>query len=365
MTRLAALGLLSGISLSPALWGLGDRGRFPVLPLLGDTQNHDHSLWQGSLVIAAALAVFIFPKIKAVLVIAIGSVLLLTALDLMRLQPWVWCYALVFTIGLFKAERTAFILLLAGIYTWSGFNKIGPHFVDDNYTWFCTAFSATKNLADYKIIGYAMAVAEMLLGLGLLWRKTRRAAGLGLILMHLIIVVLLLKLDWNAVVIPWNLCLAAMLWLITRPDAEQVSLNLRERNRWLPLAFGWGTPLLYFAGLWPYSLSWQLYSNTQPEATFFSSGNHMTQTIEMDEMWQKLSYDDGTRLLLDDWSYDALGVPMFASNRTFRQMGRYLCSSETGAKEESGLYILSVNQWDKTKEHLEELGCSELQPTKE
>lgn len=364
IVRIAALGLALGMLLSPALWSLTDREAFPLLPLLGKAHKDVVGIWPGILGLCAAVAPAIFPRKKILPATAILCFSALCALDLTRLQPWVWFYLLVFLMSLTNATSGQMRWLLAGVYVWSGFSKITPYFAEDNFSWFCEAFSFTQALGKLPVLGYAMAVAELALGLGLIWQKTRQLAGYGIVALHLLILVFLVKMQWNSVVIPWNIAMATMVWLLAKreqPFSETTLKTSKLYAQWaIPALFGWVCPALYFIGLWPHNLSWRLYSNTQPEATFFSGKNNMTQTVEMDQVWEKYAFDNKTKLLLDDWAYGALGVPMFATDRTFQQIGRYLCQCDTGPSETSGMYLLTVDQWDKAKERMKIVGCATL-----
>jgi hypothetical protein len=100
-----------------------------------------------------------------------------------------------------------------------------------------------------------------------------------------------------------------------------------------------------------------MYSNTQPEATYYRDKNPMFATIEEEEMWEKYAFDEDSKLLLDDWAMDELKVPAFAAKRTFCQMGKYLIKS---CNDDKGVYILTVNRWDKSAEKMEKIPCREL-----
>jgi hypothetical protein len=65
------------------------------------------------------------------------------------------------------------------------------------------------------------------------------------------------------------------------------------------------------------------------------------------------------QLLLDDWAMRDLRVPIFASERTFRQMGRYLCGCLAQPDSTAALYILSVERWDKSAVRDEKIPCRE------
>ena len=201
----------------------------------------------------------------------------------------------------------------------------------------------------------------MALGFGLIWEKTRKIAGFGLIGLHVLICIFLVKMGWNLVVIPWNIALASMLWLTTKPDNSNTpispSANFSTPALLLPLVLAWFCPLFYFFNCWPHNLSWQLYSNTQPEATFFAEGNTLPPNSAVYNIWEKHAFEQQTMLLLDDWAIEAFQTPMFASEHTFQQMREYLCSQSGEGKGKRGMFILRVNPWNKSAEQLQKIDC--------
>ena len=125
------------------------------------------------------------------------------------------------------------------------------------------------------------------------------------------------------------------------------------------LALAWLGPLLNIWGLWPHALSWQLYTNTQPEATFYTEQRMVFQNPNGPDVWPEFTKGE-PELFLDDWAMRDLRVPIFASERTFRQMGKYLCSCLPQPDSTAALYILSVNRWDKSAKRDEKIPCRDL-----
>lgn len=188
---------------------------------------------------------------------------------------------------------------------------------------------------------------------GLLWSKTRRIFRWPITVMHLLIVICLIRLDWNPVVIPWNLAMIALVWLAA---GDRVPVGRPALASALIISFACIAPALHRFHKWPEALSWSLYSNTQPEATYYAIQPHYTYR-EPEEVWESLSFDNRSKMLLDDWAHDELHVPMFVSERTFRQTGRYLCRNIHS--DSSGLIILRVNPWSRADERIEQIPCGE------
>lgn len=382
VTAIAALGLLAGIALSWPLWNAGARSTFPALPIWGGYLTHTAmtGLWPAVVLIGLTVSSAAMSGRKTLIVSLLVLLSLLCSIDLNRLQPWVWFYMLVFATAIFGIKETeyntiaAFRWLLAAVYCWGGFNKLSPYFAEDNFPWFCDAFSWSKPAGQYTGLGYLVAALELAIGVALLRRRALPYFRTGVLLFHALIIVFLWKLNWNLVVIPWNIAMAAMVWVLC-PAPEISGKQPGDTGRPptvslsrlpSPILFGagvaWITPLLHFFYLWPHSLSWEMYSNTQPEATFFVENGRLNCTREMDEMWSALSFDDHTKLLLDDWAVKELRVPMFATENTFRRIGAYLKQYVCPPPDKPGssLYILMVHRWDKSAESMIEIPGKDL-----
>ena len=390
VVSIVAIGFLSGVWMSWPLWNETARFWFPTLPVWGEAVappilgSFVHFAGPIGLITLLALT-FLFPEKKWLLGLSPIWLIGLCAFDLNRLQPWAWFYLLVFVVVFFEKKENeistanALKWLLAGVYFWSGFNKLTPYFAEDNFAWFCEAFSFTKPFNHYPTLGYTIALFEMSFAAGLLLKKTRPFFRWIVIGFHSVIILFLLKLNWNWVVIPWNVAMAGMVWVLNSTPAAASSTPppapppkgrggaTSSRNtlllpslsgEGLGVGLTWLTPILYFFHLWPHTLSWQLYSNTQPEATFFAENGIGYTSIESEQVWGKYAFDNGTKLLLDDWASDELKVPMFASEHTFRQVEKYLCARFVG--DSAGLYILTVHRWDKSAEKMEKIPCREL-----
>ncbi|MBK7936383.1 MAG: hypothetical protein IPJ82_04575 [Lewinellaceae bacterium] len=372
VTGIAAFGLLAGIVMSWPLWNAGMRNTFPCLPIWGGylLKNPFTGVWPAAFLVFFAFLVLVRPAFHWLTGGLCICLLLLCGIDLNRLQPWVWFYLLVFAVVISGRKVPDFNIavalrwLLAAVYFWGGFNKLTPYFAEDNFPWFCDAFSWSKPAGQFPQLGYAVALLEMFFAAGLIWNKLRPVFGWIIPVFHGIIVLFLWKLGWNLVVIPWNVAMAAMVWVLRPPRSDlKTEPGLAPRNTVaIPAAIAWFTPLLHFFYLWPHPLSWEMYTNTQPEATFYVESGRLNCTRDMDDMWSALAFDHHTRLLLDDWATKELHVPVFATENTFLRVGNYLdchvCPPED--RDSSSLFILRVDRWDKSAEQMMEIPGKKL-----
>lgn len=354
--RMVLAGLLAGILMSAALWGNGDR-TFPCLPLWGEATDPSgiwHSILFGMLVAIVAGGIFRPAQVWTFPLVVLLPILCL--LDLNRLQPWVWLYFLAISLTLLKKETAHVALrwLLAAVYVWGGLNKMTPYFAEDNFAWFCEAFETTKFLSAYPVAGYAVALFETGLGVVLLWPGEHRRSRWMFVVFHVLIMLVLLKSEWNYVVLPWNATMAALAFTaLSQPFSWKYPLPIAQKA---VLLLAWLPPAAGLFQMWPYQLSWQMYTNLQPEATFYSA----MPCEKTGAVWAEKSYDNGRRLLLDDWAFASIRTPMFYSDRTFTQVGRYLCRC-VPASDSSGLFILRVHPWNKNAEQSEDIPCEALQ----
>ena len=409
-TRLIALALLAHLALSWPLWQPGSRVLFPLLPAFG-IPFPQNEIWAGIQAwgtVGFTLLLLWMPQRRWVMAAVTAWFLWMIVQDMNRLQPWMYFYLLAWglllahTPGKEAGTQTALRWLLAAVYAWGGFNKLTPYFAEDNFPWFCEAFFWTKPLGQWPAAGYGVALVELLFAPGLLWRVSRPAFRWIVPAFHLFIIVALspLGLDWNTVVIPWNVAMGGMVWVLFGPtpilptkvrdrlspkgeggliagNLEPVLIkddlilrNLAPRNAIKPpsplgeglgvglLALAWLLPAFNIFHLWPEPLSWKMYSNTQTEATFYC--NRMADiSVEWEQLWDKHGFDGRRKLLLDDWAFDELHVPVYNCRRTFLQTARYLCEKSIHC-DTSGLMLLTVNRWDKSAEKWETIPCAQI-----
>jgi hypothetical protein len=283
----------------------------------------------------------------------------LCLLDLHRLQPWVWFYALMFGATLLPAasSRGVAAAVIAAVYTWGGLNKLTPYFAEENVPWLFEAWPALASWGRWPALGYALALLEAAFGPALWWSRSRPWARYAVWGFHLFVVLSLWKTGWNTVVIPWNLAMAALVGLVFSPRIELPGpVRPGAAGRAL-LALAWILPALNIFGLWPETLSWKMYANTQPEMTAYTAGGPPCDGLAA--VWQDRAFDDGTKMTLDDWTIAETHAPPFSGEAVFRRLGRYLCRCAE-KPDSAGIYLLSVERWNRRAERLDQIPCRTL-----
>ncbi len=409
--RLVVLGFLAQVFLSWKLWDTSNR-TFPQVPILFfETGFPNFGVFPALVLVGLLAAVFVFPLKKRLvftLVFWLGGMIFL---DLTRLQVWVWFYFLVILIvlndffskklpnpnptklsfrrNLPKIETKSSIQtgadsygmttlgnlenhiffdlrwLLAAVYFWGGFNKLNPYFFEDIFPWLCEASERLHFFSDKKWAAVSVAVFEMMLAPGLLFQKTRRVFGWLAVAFHLANVLMLspLGLNWNEVVIPWNLAMAVLVFWVsgkndshflhTEPSKFTKVLNFRKPDLTI-LAFAWLAPLLNVFGGWPENLSWKMYAGTHPECTFIFDKSLKINAPQL--VLEKTIEGKENNLTLDDWAIGELGTPPFSTEFALKKAGKTLCK-RYGNSEKTGFWILTTTPWKKGAEKVEQFDC--------
>jgi hypothetical protein len=222
---------------------------------------------------------------------------------------------------------------MIGIYLWSGLHKMNPDFINNVFPIFAKGVTGSVP-KEYLGVGYVIPTIEILVAIGLFFRKSRNiAVGLGVIT-HLSILLWLTPAGGNnnIVILPWNLAMIAFLFLcFFRVKDEGPFINWRGRSFEYLKAFillpVFILPAFNIWGFWDYYLSFNLYSG---------KNKFLFVAIEESEL-NKLPYDfknvfldipglEGGRIIdINKWSLQELKVPIPPEERIFRGLGIFFC----------------------------------------
>jgi hypothetical protein len=275
-------------------------------------------------ILVALLIYRLFRPNKSAIGVCIALVVLIL-LDVHRLQIWVWFYLL--WLLLKRHETTGFRALVACVYLWSGLNKLNPHFLQDVIPDWQKTLHVSGETFQYALAGLAI-VTELALAVGI-WRYIQQrwvvVAAIGL---HLfILLVLVLQGNWNLVVWPWNLALIAGVWYCHKFAQQDHEAHQQNLLNWqLPLGLAGIMPALYSVGIWPYTLSWMLYSGLQPEITLASNRNFAAQ-MPPEVAKMVFEVDGESFLVLDDWTFAEAQVPPFQHAAVFERHAQHWCET--------------------------------------
>ncbi|MCC6258125.1 MAG: hypothetical protein IT254_07380, partial [Chitinophagaceae bacterium] len=174
--------------------------------------------------------------------------------------------------------RKSWQVILVSTYFFGGLFKFNPYFIHDTWQYLILIKWLHIIPTNEWILraGYIIPLIEMLAGFFLLFRVTQRMAAILLIAMHVFILLLLgpTGLDINAVVWPWNIFLAILLFALFIPPSQAIfGGEVLYRPAFILLIIAWLLmPWFRFGGVWDKYLSSVLYGGGV-EQLFICSNN--------------------------------------------------------------------------------------------
>lgn len=154
---------------------------------------------------------------------------LLSTINLNAWQPYFWQFWLIIIFYLLSKKHFITLLLIgqAGFYIWSGLHKLNPFFVSDlTYLLESKMEGGTMQSLSVGVIPI-LPWLEIAAGSMILWKKTRTIGLLITAGLHVGIAVLMspVLLDFNHIIIPWNLVLAALSLLLI---GERIAISRKS-----------------------------------------------------------------------------------------------------------------------------------------
>lgn len=272
-------GMASGVVISRPLW-LTER-RFP-LTLPWDALPAPAPPFDAVLLalFLAALGLAALLGRRAIFGACFVLALLLAAPDIQRWQPWFFQYAFMVGALAFCAPRDALgtlRVIMAFIYVYSGLQKIHAAFFDSGMEFFLEPFGLTESLS---WASYASPFIELAVGICLLFTPTRTFAATAAVGMHAFLLLALgpLGQDWNVVVWPWNVAMAALVLVLffRAPDRGFALSAARSAYGACVLLLFAVMPAFGLFGLWPSYLSASLYSENTKSALVYAGEDYVT-----------------------------------------------------------------------------------------
>lgn len=351
MKNVTLVGLLASMLLSFPLWVQTDSiaavpvlGNLPLLPPL-----FEWVMYLG--VFGLALVSLLSPKPQRYLYGILGILGVFVLFDQLRLQPWLYQYWFVLLplavyswqwreVESVRAVLNTLRILIAGIYFYSGLQKVSLPFFEDYFPWMVEPLGNLLPTALHFVpasFGLFVPFIEMFMGIGLLFTRTRRAALIGVVCMLLLVLAMLGPLgnNWNSVVWPWNLAIAASAWLLFyRTPTVSFSSIFRVKNflaHKLIILLFIVMPAFSFFGYWDSYPSYSLYSGNTTAGGMYVSLDSVSPTLE------KVAYNasEGTAWIdLQALSFEERNVPMYPETRIYTNVFAQLCETELPASAE-------------------------------
>lgn len=382
---------LLGMILSWRLWVPIDR-EFPLVSLLESfpvLYGVSGDLLLLTLLLAGMGLLWVAPSSRFSLLLITFALLGFILEDVNRLQPWVWFSLLILWLlprppgrrsfqdgtsqkgsellrrramfpdrGATERLELTVLIVLAGLYLWSGLWKLNPLFAAEVVPTFLSGVGLEGVAESLPVISWLVPVVEVLGGLSLLTRFGRKVMVRVLIGLHLCVIIALLFLSWNSVVIPWNLALIAL--LLALPESAQIRTALLFKGKGLAaLLLALVLPLFHLNGWLDSTFAAELYSGNGTVAVFSFHEDDRERMPEISDRFH--FYTPGTdveSIVLNGWCNEELNVPFYAERRYAMRVGEALCARMTRPAE-ARLRISEMTPFT-SKEEVLEFRCGEF-----
>ncbi len=299
---------------------------------------------------AALFAIICLPQksyLYLVFLLVLG--ICLTA-NFTRLQIWIFHLGgLLLLLGWSNRRQIDVIRIsLAAAYCWGGFNKINPWFAEFQLDWLLEKPFFVAPFRYNTGVGYSMGIIELLLGILLIFNKLPKLTLLATLLMHCFILLLIspFGLDWNDVIVPWNLALMVMnIHLYQHREVQS------QGSFTMPMYFAiflfFIFPSWQYIGIGQQPLSFNMYAGDQLEGTLYF---HESDLKNINENIKKYVYrtdnqnDKTCYLKIQDWSMHSLHVPAYSEKWAMQAYAKQFKANLT-LPDSAGIEILTVSHW--------------------
>ncbi len=330
-----------GVSFSFHLW-IGEERLFPLVKPIDAIPSLASPVQLILMLTFISLcAAWIFIENRLVGLIAIGTLVIVLSQDQMRWQPWVYLYLLMLLPYLLpshkggneKSTMLCLQLIIAGVYVWSGIQKLNSNFINSTFVQMIRVFNIDKGVESWVNVGYAVPVIEISIGFALLTSRFRKIGMYCAIAMHIAILVYLspIVLNHNSVVYPWNVAMIFFIRLLFWGTSENLFSSIRHTrpNIWaiVPLVLVWIFPIFSFFGYWDHYLSFSLYSD-KPSNYYIAVEQTELHKINkrFENYFAKIPGLQGGQIIdVNKWAYFELNVPFYPENRVLRKLSREFC----------------------------------------
>lgn len=305
---------------------------FPLIPISNFFDNFPH-WFHSSLFYLGILSMFcilILPLNRLIIAFTLFFEILSCLLDMNRWQPYEYHFILIFCLALFIKEQkyiqNYFIFLLVIIYANSGLHKLNGGFL--YYVWEKTILQkflgfeiqrTTNTLIYYS--GLFVGLFEFICAICLIFLKNKKITAILLIAMHVFIIVMLspIGINYNTVVIPWNLAIISFLIVL-------YFTNQNQKFRFKELINGYQfiffiviglLPLFNFFGMYDNYLSFNLYSGNLTKMYICSDNSKEIKHFEPYLSKNKSTIDCQNLISISNWSHKELNTLPYPEKRVY------------------------------------------------
>lgn len=354
---------LTGKLISYPLWTASRN--FPLVPVVDFLQagNGVHLILL-IVSLSSMLVLLIKPDHKFAVTTLLTAEAIAWMLDQNRWQPWHYQYFLtVLFVWLNRNKEknvlTIILFMLVSTYFYSGLSKLNPAFIQSiwNRLVLGKAFHLSQEIIYSKTmfyIGYSISVIEMIFAVGLIFEKTRKAAIILLLMMHVLILAVFgpFGLNYDMIVWPWNVAMMCYLtYFLVKGKYLSISYPVifQKWNIVFTALFGI-MPLLNYAGLWDYFLSSSLFSSKTPDMYVCipkeEAGKFPKASIA------KFSFCDSNEVAVNVrlWAFEEMAVPGAPQVRVFKKIRKQLLEQYPNIPMH--FWVFEYNHWKKQRREL-------------
>jgi hypothetical protein len=339
LKAIVSLAMLAGMLLSRNLWY--PNRAYPLAPVWDGLPAIPTWLGHAWFYVMLGLlsAIPVLPRPRFALWLLILLVALLAMWDQMRWQPWVYQYLFILLALSFfpwshpedserrqNAVLNSCRIVIAGTYLWSGVQKFNFSFATTLYPWLIEPMvpPAARPFAQNGAL--LVPIAEMAMGIGLLWPRLRTISILLVVGMHAAVLYCLGPFghNWNSVVWPWNVALM-LITIVLFGNTPTVGVRPivwpgRSVLQWLALLLFGVMPAFSFVEHWDAYLSASLYSGTTIEGRIAVTEEGYRSLPREIRKWMIETSPGRFELDLFSWSMDELNVPDYSAERVYRKI---------------------------------------------
>lgn len=211
--------------------------------------------------------------------------------------------------------------MFIGIYIWSGIHKLNPNFSELIFeSILIDGFKITNpsTLLSLKSFAFFIPITELIMGIFLLFRSTRKIGVALAIGSHLFILYyLVFGLQGNWVIIPWNIFMIYAVIFLFHTQKDTLSFPIKNRKLAITLSIALLLPIGSFFGKIDQSLSFSLYDGRLKSLYEINSGSDTHYEILNDLIIE------GSIIDYTVWSYDEMNVPFYPENRFVQKINKH------------------------------------------
>jgi hypothetical protein len=321
-------GAILGMALSHKLWlSARDYPLTPVFPFLKPIPHPFDYILFGATLLALALCALTPRLIPIFATLAI----VLAVCDQSRLQPWFYEYFFLL-LGVAFASPNACRLIVAGIYFWSGVQKLNAGFIYTGFPWLLEPFLRHLPSSAQALV-HPLSVAapfiELWIGIALLSRQFRTPAIALALAMHVFILMSLgpLGQNYNYVVWPWNIAMAAAVVILFWKTVESARQTLFGEGAFqvaVLLLFG-VAPLFSFFGFWDHYLPSAMYASNENHGLIYINDKIFDRLPDGIADYVRVETPELDSIDIGEWSANELNVPPYPEVRIYKNVARKIC----------------------------------------